>query len=107
MTQTVDPPTTTSPQTRTDAWLASFEEALRGTHRPMGAQHGADKHRTTWLEKQQEEAVSLGSTTQPEVLVIGGGQGGIALGARLRQLGVPSVGIDTPVYGRQEVHHVS
>ena len=204
MTQTVDPPTTTSPQDRTDAWLASFEEALRardvrraaghfatesfwrdlisftwnittvenpegvadllgetlervdpsgfateeppeeadgvttawftfetavgrgkglvrlveeegetkawtflttmyelkgheeprGTHRPMGAQHGADKHRTTWLEQQQQEAESLGSTTQPEVLVIGGGQGGIALGARLRQLGVPSLVID-------------
>jgi len=28
---------------------------------------------------------------QPEVLIIGGGQGGIALGARLRQLGVPTI----------------
>ncbi len=31
---------------------------------------------------------------QPYVLVIGGGQGGIALGARLRQLGVPSIVVD-------------
>ena len=60
----------------------------------MGAEHGADKHRQTWKEKRQEEAESLGSTTQPYVLVIGGGQGGIALGARLRQLGVPSLVID-------------
>ena len=37
---------------------------------------------------------SLGSTTQPYVLVVGGGQGGIALGARLRQLGVTSLVID-------------
>ncbi|VXC34224.1 flavin-containing monooxygenase [Nocardioides sp. AX2bis] len=69
-------------------------EEPRGTHRPMGAQHGATKDRTTWLEQQQQEAEELGSTTQPYVLVVGGGQGGIALGARLRQLGVPSLVID-------------
>ncbi|MET0999307.1 MAG: NAD(P)/FAD-dependent oxidoreductase, partial [Marmoricola sp.] len=73
--------------------LKGHEEA-RGTHRPMGAEHGANKQRQTWKEKQQEEAETLGSTTQPYVLVIGGGQGGIALGARLRQLGVPSLVID-------------
>ena len=69
-------------------------EEPRGTHRPMGAEHGADKKRLTWKEKRQQEAESLGSTTQPHVLVIGGGQGGIALGARLRQLGVPALVID-------------
>ena len=53
-------------------------EEPRGTHRPMGAEHGADKERLTWKEKRQQEAESLGSTTQPYVLVIGGGQGGIA-----------------------------
>lgn len=69
-------------------------EEPRGTHRPMGAEHGADKERQTWKERRQEEAESLGSTTQPYVLVIGGGQGGIALGSRLRQLGVPSLVVD-------------
>ncbi len=73
--------------------LKGFEEPLR-ERRPMGAQHGADKHRTTWAEQRQAEAESLGSTTQPYVLVIGGGQGGIALGSRLRQLGVPALVID-------------
>ena len=34
---------------------------------------------------------TLGYTKQPYVLIIGGGQGGIALGARLRQLGVPTI----------------
>ena len=34
-------------------------------HRPRGAEHGADKHRQTWLERRQQEAESLGSTTQP------------------------------------------
>ncbi|MBD3925012.1 NAD(P)/FAD-dependent oxidoreductase [Nocardioides cavernae] len=69
-------------------------EEPRGTHRPMGTQHGAFKDRVTWQERRQQEAESLGSATQPYVLVIGGGQGGIALGSRLRQLGVPSLVID-------------
>ena len=69
-------------------------EEPRHDRRPMGAEHGATKDRSTWLERRQHEAESLGSTTQPYVLVVGGGQGGIALGARLRQLGVPSLVID-------------
>ncbi|MGZ8744325.1 MAG: flavin-containing monooxygenase [Nocardioides sp.] len=73
--------------------LTGHEEP-RGTHRPMGAAHGADKHRKTWKELRQEEAESLGSTTQSYVLVVGGGQGGIALGSRLRQLGVPALVVD-------------
>ena len=69
-------------------------EEPRNEHRPMGAEHGANKRRTTWKERRQQEAETLGSTTQPYVLVVGGGQGGIALGSRLRQLGVPSLVID-------------
>ena len=65
-------------------------EEPRSDRRPMGAEHGADKDRMTWQERRQAEAESLGCTTQPYVLVVGGGQGGIALGARLRQLGVPA-----------------
>ena len=38
-----------------------------------------------------EEAEKLGYETQPYVLIIGGGQGAIGLGARLRQLGVPTI----------------
>ena len=33
----------------------------------------------------------MGYTKQPYTVIIGGGQGGIALGARLRQLGVPTI----------------
>jgi putative flavoprotein involved in K+ transport len=46
------------------------------------------------LEQRRAEAEELGRTTQPHTLVIGGGQGGIALGARLRQLGVPAIVVD-------------
>ncbi|HEX2073214.1 MAG TPA: NAD(P)/FAD-dependent oxidoreductase [Geodermatophilus sp.] len=69
-------------------------EEPRGPARPMGAEHGVNKQRLTWLERRQKEEAELGVSTQPYVLVIGGGQGGIALGARLRQLGVPSLVVD-------------
>jgi putative flavoprotein involved in K+ transport len=69
-------------------------EEPRGTARPKGAEHGANKERLTWLERREKEESELGVGTQPYVLVIGGGQGGIALGARLRQLGVPALVVD-------------
>ncbi|MDO3396732.1 NAD(P)/FAD-dependent oxidoreductase [Nocardioides sp. SOB44] len=69
-------------------------EEPRGTRRAMGAEHGADPDRTTWLEARRAEDEAMGTTLQPYVLVVGGGQGGIALGARLRQLGVPALVID-------------
>ncbi|MDQ3505336.1 MAG: NAD(P)/FAD-dependent oxidoreductase [Actinomycetota bacterium] len=70
--------------------LKGYEES-KSQRRPMGAQHGADKNRKTWLEKREQEARELGHTTQPYVVIVGGGQGGIALGARLRQLDVPTI----------------
>ena len=66
-------------------------EEPRGFQRPLGAKHGAGKHRTTWKEEREKEEAELGYKTQPYCLIIGGGQGGIALGARLRQLGVPTI----------------
>jgi putative flavoprotein involved in K+ transport len=66
-------------------------EQSAGALRPKGVEHGASRERRTWLEERQAEAEALGHTTQPYVLIIGGGQGGIALGARLRQLGVPAI----------------
>jgi putative flavoprotein involved in K+ transport len=69
-------------------------EEPHGLSRPKGVEHGADPQRTTWLEKREHEASDLGFAEQPYVLIIGGGQGGIVLGARLRQLGVPTIIID-------------
>ncbi|WP_277455016.1 NAD(P)-binding domain-containing protein [Janibacter sp. DB-40] len=73
--------------------LKGHEEPRRD-RRPMGAAHGASKERTTWKERLEQEAATLGETTQPHVLVIGGGQGGIAVGARLRQMDVPALVVD-------------
>jgi putative flavoprotein involved in K+ transport len=73
--------------------LKGHEEPARG-RRPRGAEHGANRDRETWAEAREREARELGYQTQPYVLVVGGGQGGIALSARLRQLGVPTIVID-------------
>ena len=70
--------------------IKGHEEAA-GFARPLGAKHGAGKGRPSWAEERERETEELGRTVQPEVVVIGGGQGGIALGARLRQLGVPTI----------------
>jgi putative flavoprotein involved in K+ transport len=69
-------------------------EETTGPGRPMGAEHGANPERETWLEKQEREARELGYETQPEVVIVGGGQGGIALAARLRQLRVPTIVVE-------------
>jgi putative flavoprotein involved in K+ transport len=69
-------------------------EEPRGPARARGVAHGAEPDRETWLERRRREAEELGATTQPYVVIIGGGQGGIGLGARLRQLGVPTVIVD-------------
>jgi putative flavoprotein involved in K+ transport len=70
--------------------LKGHEEPVN-ERRPSGVRHGAFRDRVTWAESRTREATELGYTVQPEVLIIGGGQGGIALGARLRQLGVPAI----------------
>jgi len=69
-------------------------EERRGPRRPLGVEHGAIRDRRSWLERRSEEAAALGRDVQPEVLVIGGGQAGIVLGARLRQLDVATVVVD-------------
>ncbi|KPV49565.1 FAD-dependent oxidoreductase, partial [Kouleothrix aurantiaca] len=45
-------------------------------------------------ERKQEEEAALGYTKQPYAVIIGGGQGGIGLGARLKRLGVPTIIIE-------------
>ena len=70
--------------------LKGYEEP-RGERRDKGVEHGAFRNRKNWLERKIEEEAALGTTAQPYCVIIGGGQGGIALGARLKQLGVPTI----------------
>jgi putative flavoprotein involved in K+ transport len=69
-------------------------EEPKGASRVTGAVHGSDPDTRSWFEKRLDEEAELGYTTQPHTLIVGGGQGGIALGARLRQLGVPAIVVD-------------
>jgi putative flavoprotein involved in K+ transport len=70
--------------------LKGFEEK-KGERRIAGAEHGVHKGRKSWAEQRAEEQATLGYGVQPDVVIIGGGQGGIAMGARLRRLGVPTI----------------
>jgi putative flavoprotein involved in K+ transport len=70
--------------------LKGFEEKT-GDRRVKGAEHGIHPGRKTWLENRHDEQANLGYTEQPYVVIIGGGQGGIMLAARLRRLGVPAI----------------
>jgi len=73
--------------------LKGHEEA-RGATRPRGVRQGAFRGRASWQEEREQESSGLGYDEQPYVLIVGGGQGGIALGARLRQLAVPTIILD-------------
>ena len=70
-------------------------EERSGPTREEGVIHGAVKGgRQTWLERREAIEANLGGSEQPFVLIVGGGQGGIGLGARLERLGVPSLIVD-------------
>ena len=73
--------------------LLEFPES-KGTRRIKGAEHGVVPGRKNWLDRRTEQQQSLGTTAQPYVLIVGGGQGGIGLAARLRRLGVSALVID-------------
>lgn len=66
-------------------------EEPHGATRPKGTQHGVCKQRQSWLEAKTKNEAELGYETQPYCVIIGGGQGGIALGARLKRLDVPTI----------------
>jgi putative flavoprotein involved in K+ transport len=70
--------------------LIGHEEPT-GERRAKGAEHGAQRDRKTWLEARQQEEAELGISRQPYVVIVGGGQGGIGLAARLKRLGVPTI----------------
>jgi putative flavoprotein involved in K+ transport len=77
----------------TMAELKGHEERL-GRSRPLGVPDAPQKGIRTWREEREAEAAELGHSRQPYCLIIGGGQGGIGLAARLRQLDVPTIVVE-------------
>ncbi|MGH3651996.1 NAD(P)/FAD-dependent oxidoreductase [Glutamicibacter sp.] len=83
------------------AWtLLSTAQGLRkfpepaGPRRELGAEHGSAMSKENWLDRRIAQQQSLGITDQPYTLIVGGGQGGIGLAARLKRMGVPALVID-------------
>ena len=72
--------------------LKGFEEKC-GPTRELGTQHGAVKNRTTWADARAGDR-QIGITQQPYCLIVGGGQGGLGLAARLKRIGVPALIVD-------------
>ncbi|KAL8816309.1 MAG: hypothetical protein Q9223_004658 [Gallowayella weberi] len=72
--------------------LKGHEESVH-TRRPTGVVHGANPGRLNWQERRNVEANCEGSF-EPTVLIIGAGQGGLTIAARLKQLGVATLIID-------------
>ncbi|CAN5317672.1 NAD(P)/FAD-dependent oxidoreductase [soil metagenome] len=73
--------------------LKGFEEKA-GPTREAGTEHGAFRNRVTWTDRRQADAEEFGISRQPFVLIVGGGQGGIGLAARLKRIGVPALVVD-------------
>ncbi len=69
-------------------------EEPKGPTRAEGVKHGKKKDALTYKEQREKEDAELGYKEQPYCVIIGGGQGGIAMGARLRRLGVPTIIIE-------------
>lgn len=71
--------------------LKGFEEKT-GANRPTGQSHSRDFRGPNWSD--QRQAATSYQDRDPTVLIIGGGQAGLAAAARLTQLGVDTLIID-------------
>ena len=69
-------------------------EQKAGPTRERGVEHGVHPGRASWLERRLQEQKELGVERQPYVLIVGGGQGGLALAARCKRLGVPALVVE-------------
>jgi cation diffusion facilitator CzcD-associated flavoprotein CzcO len=71
--------------------LKGFEEAIESA-RPRGQSHSRDFRGPNWLD--QRKASAAYADRDPTVLVVGGGQGGLSIAARLKQLGIDTLIVD-------------
>ena len=71
--------------------LKGFEEPL-GSRRTKGVAHGEHKGRTNWLDERRRSREFVDRS--PQVVIIGAGQAGLTLAARLKQLDVSTLIVD-------------
>ena len=81
------------------AWtlLTTLEELLGheervGPRRPTGQSYSRDFSGPNWLDKRRAAAAYV--DRDPRVLIVGGGQAGLSIGARLKALGVDALIVD-------------
>ncbi|CAN6640893.1 hypothetical protein TRVA0_018S01530 [Trichomonascus vanleenenianus] len=72
--------------------LNGFEEVL-GDRRPVGVTHGQHTNRESFLERREREG-NYGGANQPAVVIVGGGQAGLTIAARLRVMGIDALIIE-------------
>jgi cation diffusion facilitator CzcD-associated flavoprotein CzcO len=68
--------------------LIGHEEA-NGHRRPRGVDHGVNRSQANWADQRAE--VARFEDADPQVVILGAGQGGLTLAARLGQLGVSTL----------------
>jgi putative flavoprotein involved in K+ transport len=73
--------------------LKGFEEKA-GPSRERGVEQGVHPERLSWAERRGREEEEFGVSRQPYVVIVGGGQGGLALAARLKRLQVPALVVE-------------
>jgi hypothetical protein len=71
--------------------LKGHEEQV-GSSRPHGESHSRDFRGPNWLDKRK--AAAAYADRDPVALVVGGGQAGLAIAARLAQLGIDTLIVD-------------
>ncbi|RMZ89035.1 hypothetical protein DV736_g3731, partial [Chaetothyriales sp. CBS 134916] len=72
--------------------LTGHEETTFGK-RPAGVAHGGQPGRKNWVERRAAES-NFDDNSEPVVLILGAGQAGLTVAARLKMLGVDSLVID-------------
>ncbi|KAA1095597.1 hypothetical protein PGTUg99_007169 [Puccinia graminis f. sp. tritici] len=80
----------------TQVWEVKGHEERRGFRRPLGVseQVSPEKRPLNWLEERVRSSERYKDGVDPTVLIIGGGQNGLSLAARLKVLGIDSLVVE-------------
>lgn len=65
---------------------------LSGPLRSNGVTHGPDRSPLNWLQERQVQVEFVNEN--PQVVIVGGGQGGLILAARLKVLGIKTLVVE-------------